>query len=52
MQLLSMIVVCCLVVVYLAKGLIYLCCSCGVIHACMRWLVYVLSRLDIDAVSR
>ena len=38
MQLLSMIVVCCLVVVYLAKGLVYLCCSSGVVHACMRQL--------------
>lgn len=38
MQLLSMIVVCCLVVVYLVKGLVYLCCSSNVVCACMRWL--------------
>ena len=36
MQLLSMIVGCCLVVVYLAKGLVYLCCSSNVVCACCR----------------
>lgn len=36
MQLLNVIVVYYLVVVYLAKGLVYLCCSSGVVHACMR----------------